>query len=435
MKRSLISIVRRTHSRTALRTTNVTAAAIPTRSFSNYNKRYNIITNNNSSNIASNAGVMNVPVVQSRQYSSIKIPVPDMGDSISDGTLLQWEKKAGEYIEADETICQIETDKVVVEVKAPQAGVIKAVFASEGETVAVGHELVELDTAATKPASSSAQPTPAAEEKAETTQSTPTPTPTPAPAQQPKEVPRAPAGDVPVGGEKRVPMTRMRARIAQRLKDSQNTYAMLTTFNEVDMSKLMEMRSANRDEFEEKHGQKLGFMGAFVKASSLALKNMPVINAVIDGDDIVYRDYIDISVAVATPTGLVVPVVRNTENKSIAEIEKDIAELGRKGREGKITLQDMQGGTFTISNGGVFGSLMGTPIINPPQSAILGMHATKKRPVVVTNPKTGEEEIAIRPMMYLALTYDHRLVDGREAVLFLRQIKDLIENPEKMLLQ
>lgn len=227
--------------------------------------------------------------------------------------------------------------------------------------------------------------------------------------------------------ERRVQMSQMRQTIAQRLKDSQNTYALLTTFNEIDMSRLMDMRNRLKDSFQEKHKIKMGFMSAFVKAASVALQEQPVVNAVIDGTEIVYRDYVDVSVAVASPTGLVVPVLRNVESMSFADVEKSIAYYSEKAKTRTMTMQDMQGGTFTISNGGVFGSLMGTPIVNPPQSAILGMHATNKRAVVVN------DQIVIRPMMYVALTYDHRIIDGKEAVTFLRRIKALVEDPEQFL--
>jgi len=231
------------------------------------------------------------------------------------------------------------------------------------------------------------------------------------------------------GGERRVKMSKMRMKISQRLKESQNTYAMLTTFNEVDMKNLMELRNNYKDDFLKKHNLKLGFMSAFLKASAYALQSVPSVNAVIDGTDIVYREYADISVAVATPNGLVVPVLRNVQDMSFADIERTIFNLGNKAKNNQITLEDMEGGTFTVSNGGVFGSMMGTPIINPPQSAILGMHGIQDRAVVVNN------QIVIRPMMYIALTYDHRLIDGREAVTFLKTIKELVENPSKMLLE
>lgn len=384
-----------------------------------------LLFNNNNNNNGNNK----------RFYATKLINVPEMGDSIRDGKILEFAKQPGQFANVDDVLVVLETDKVNVEVRAPEAGIVKKYNAKVGDTVEVGSMLVEFDAGAdaskatAAPAAAAAAPEPVKQEVK----------PAAAPQQQqqqaPQTLPKVPVGaTATVGGEQRVPMSRMRMRIAQRLKEAQNSYAMLTTFNEVDMSALMELRNESKKSFEEQHGVKLGFMGAFMKASSIALKQMPAVNAVIDGEDIVYRDYVDISVAVATPNGLVVPVVRNCEGKNIAELERDLAELGKKGRENKITIPDMQGGTFTISNGGVFGSLMGTPIINPPQSAILGMHATNKRPVVVTNAQ-GKDEIVIRPMMYLALTYDHRLIDGREAVTFLKKVKELIENPQKMLLQ
>jgi len=374
------------------------------------------------------------------------IKVPGMGDSISEGTIQKWLKNVGDYVITDEIIVSIETDKVVVEIRAPSPGVIKKIFANKDETVKVGADLYVLDTSAAKPETTAAKseaPTPKA--------SAPTP-PSPAsqpskpqPAapsqqtqtsapQQPAKAPQQPASTPkPTAGpstrtEHRVKMNRMRERIANRLKESQNTYAMLTTFNEVDMSNIMALREKYKDEFQKKHGVKLGFMSAFVKAAASALKEQPVVNAVIDGNDIVYRNYVDISVAVATPTGLVVPVIRSAEQLSFADIEKTLVVLGNKARDGKIEMEDMAGGTFTISNGGVYGSMMGTPIVNPPQSAILGMHGITKRAVVVN------DQIVIRPMMYVALTYDHRLIDGREAVTFLRKIKDIVEDPSRLLL-
>jgi len=277
-----------------------------------------------------------------------------------------------------------------------------------------------------KVASSSAPPPPPAEKKEATDKKV---------ASEKKESPPTPSetsssrSSVPTRTERREPMNRMRLRIAERLKSSQNTYALLTTFQEADMSKLVKLRDDFKDEFLKKHQVKLGFMSAFVKASSVALLEQPVVNAVISGDEIIYRDYVDISVAVATPKGLLTPVLRNTDRLSFSEIEREIANLGEKARKGQITLEDLAGGTFTISNGGVYGSLMGTPIVNPPQSAILGMHGITKRAVVVEG-----DRIEVRPMMYLALTYDHRLIDGREAVTFLRKIKAVVEDPRRLLL-
>ncbi|KAL9649225.1 hypothetical protein ABK040_004246 [Willaertia magna] len=408
------------------------------------------IQNNNKLTTKSNEYkvLINKVNLNTKRFKEVNVKVPQMGDSISSGEINEWVKKVGDFVAEDEVVCTIDTDKVNVEVRAPESGVIKQVFAKAKDTVEVGKELFVLDTegkASTKKqeetkTTEAAKPT---EQKATTTtteqKETPKPTTTTV-QEQPKSTPTpttttstssTTSANV-VGGyprtENRVKMTRIRNRIAERLKQAQNTYAMLTTFNEIDMKKIMELRKNVGEEFQDKHGVKLGFMGAFCKAAAIALKENPSVNGVIDGTDIVYRDFVDISVAVATPTGLVVPVVRNCESKSIAQIEKDIAELGNKARKNQITMEDMQGGTFTISNGGVFGSLMGTPIINPPQSAILGMHATKNRPIAVG------DQVVVRPMMYVALTYDHRIIDGREAVTFLKRLKELIEEPEKMLM-
>jgi 2-oxoglutarate dehydrogenase E2 component (dihydrolipoamide succinyltransferase) len=372
---------------------------------------------------------------QQHYYATKIVVVPQLGDSITDGTVQKWLKTEGQQVAEDEVICQIETAKIAADVRSPGAGVLKKLFAKEGDNVAVGQNLFEMELGATAAAPAAeapkAAPAPKKEEAAPAKQEekpkpVAAPAPTPAPAPQPTPVATETTGQ-PGRVERRVPMSRMRQTIAQRLKDSQNTYALLTTFNEIDMSRLMDMRKRLQDQFAEKHKVKLGFMSAFVKASAVALQEMPMVNAVIDGTDIVYRDYVDVSVAVASPTGLVVPVLRNCESKSFATIEKEIAVYGDKAKNRTLTLPEMQGGTFTISNGGVFGSLMGTPIVNPPQSAILGMHAINKRPVVVN------DQIVIRPMMYVALTYDHRIIDGREAVTFLRRIKELIEDPERFL--
>jgi len=348
-------------------------------------------------------------------------------------------------VNVDDVLVVIETDKVSVDVRSPEAGVLEAIKAEEGAVVDVGAPLLTLRRAEPPeggaPAGGAApKEAPVAREPAPSTtpgpvQPAPTPAPAPAPsAPQQQQQPPVAAPPMPafVGGaertETRTKMNRMRQRISQRLKDSQNTAAMLTTFQEVDMSNLIAMRKEYKEPFEKRHGVKLGFMSAFVKASASALEEVPVVNSVIDGDEIVQRNYADISVAVATPRGLVVPVVRNCEHLSFADIEKTIAGLAAKARNNDISLEDMAGGTFTISNGGVYGSLFGTPIINPPQSAILGMHATKMRPVAVNG------EVKVRPVMYLALTYDHRLIDGREAVTFLCSIRDKIEDPRRMLL-
>ncbi|CAD1469522.1 unnamed protein product, partial [Heterotrigona itama] len=401
-----------------------------------------------------------------------EVVVPAFAESVSEGDV-RWEKKVGDQVKEDDVLCEIETDKTSVPVPAPGPGVIKEIFVKDGETVKPGQKLCTIDIGAvgaqpaekpvekapSPPAPSAAPPPPPPPPPPPSAPSPPPPPPPPSrtippPAAQPPP-PQAPAASMPVAAikhaqslegakvqlppadytreiigtrtEQRVKMNRMRIRIAERLKDAQNTNAMLTTFNEIDMSRIMEFRKMHQENFTKKYGLKLGFMSPFIAASAYALKDQPVVNAVIDGTDIVYRDYVDISVAVATPKGLVVPVLRSVENKNYAEIEIALAAISDKARKGKISVEDMDGGTFTISNGGVFGSLMGTPIINPPQSAILGMHAVFDRPVAVKG------EIKIRPMMYVALTYDHRLIDGREAVLFLRKIKDAVEDPRIIL--
>lgn len=366
------------------------------------------------------------------------VKVPGMGDSISEGTIKVWHKKAGDYVKVDDIIVTIETDKIASDIRAQEAGKIVQTFAKETENISVGANLYSIDTTAAPPVEAKAPEKPA--EKAQAKEpASPKPAEKPAenpaakPAEKPAEkpaTPSPPSQTVTTGRreEHRVKMSRMRERIANRLKDSQNTYAMLTTFNEVDMSAIMNLRNDFKDVFLEKHGVKLGFMSAFVKASVIALKEQPAVNAVIDGSEIVYRDYVDISVAVSTPTGLVVPVLRNCDQLSFADIEKEINRLGKRARDGQLTLEDFAGGTFTISNGGVYGSMFGTPIINPPQSAILGMHAIVNRPVAVN------DQVVIRPVMYVALTYDHRLIDGKDAVTFLKTIKHNIEDPRRMLL-
>ena len=359
-----------------------------------------------------------------------------MGESISEGTVAQWLKQPGDWVDEDEAIVVMDTDKVAVELRAEFSGFIQEHLVQADDTVEVGAPIVTIvpgekpaDAGSSAPAPA---PAPAAEsEAAPAPASAPTPAPTPAPAPAPTPAPAPAAGSTPAPAERseeRVKMSRMRQRIAARLKDAQNTNAMLTTFQEVDMSALINLRKKYKDAFADAHGVKLGFMSAFIKASALALQEIPAVNAVVDGGDIVYRNYVDVSVAVASPRGLVVPVVRDVQDKGFADIEGTLADLASKARSDAITMEDMAGGTFTISNGGVFGSMMGTPIINPPQSAILGMHATKMRPVVV------DGEITMRPVMYLALTYDHRLIDGREAVTFLCSIRDKVEDPSRMLL-
>ncbi|KAF9233434.1 hypothetical protein BU15DRAFT_53902 [Melanogaster broomeanus] len=383
------------------------------------------------------------------------VKVPQMAESISEGTLRSWAKQVGDTVEADEEIATIETDKIDVSVNAPMAGTIVELLAKEEDTVSVGQDLFRIEagdggTSAVTPKepATTAEPKELADssKKAEepkvqqVDKATPSP-PTPSAAEKksapepPKESkkeskPAAPAPPKVAGsrGETRVKMNRMRLRIAERLKESQNAAASLTTFNEIDMSSLMDMRKKYKDEVLKEHDVKLGFMSAFARACALALQEIPAANASIEGDEIVYRDYVDLSVAVATPKGLVTPVVRNAESMGFIDIEKEIAALGKKARDGKLTLEDMAGGSFTISNGGVFGSLYGTPIINLPQAAVLGMHTIKDKPVVVNG------QIVIRPIMVVALTYDHRLLDGREAVTFLVKVRDYIEDPRKMLL-
>ncbi|XAR56708.1 Dihydrolipoyllysine-residue succinyltransferase [Bertholletia excelsa] len=385
--------------------------------------------------------------MQNRLFSSengdlVDAVVPFMGESISDGTLAKFLKNPGDRVVVDEPIAQVETDKVTIDVASPEAGVIQKFVAKEGDTVEPGTKIAVISKSAEgvdhvapseKPSEKAASQPPQAEKSEDTkpkpkVESTPvTEKPkvvSPAPPKRSATEPQLP----PKERERRVPMTRLRKRVATRLKDSQNTFAMLTTFNEVDMTNLMKLRSEYKDAFVEKHGVKLGLMSGFVKAAVSGLQNQPIINAVIDGDDIIYRDYVDISIAVGTPKGLVVPVIRNADRMNFAEIEKEINTLAKKANDGTISIDEMAGGSFTISNGGVYGSLLSTPIINPPQSAILGMHSIVSRPMVVGG------NIVPRPMMYIALTYDHRLIDGREAVFFLRRIKDVVEDPRRLLL-
>ncbi|XP_058742935.1 dihydrolipoyllysine-residue succinyltransferase component of 2-oxoglutarate dehydrogenase complex 1, mitochondrial [Vicia villosa] len=377
-----------------------------------------------------------------RSFSSdngdtVDVVVPPLAESIEDGTLAKFLKRPGDRVAADEPIAQIETDKVTIDVSSPESGVILKLLANEGDTVEPGHKIAIISRSAdathvapseSAPEKPAPKPTPKASEpeekkapKVETaTKEKPK---APAPQSSPSE-PQLP----PKERERRVPMTRIRKRVATRLKDSQNTYAMLTTFNEVDMSNLMKLRADYKDAFVEKHGVKLGLMSGFIKAAVNALQHQPIINAVIDGDDIIYRDYIDISIAVGTPKGLVVPVIRNADTMNFADIEKQINTFAKKANAGTLSIDEMAGGTLTISNGGVYGSLLSTPIINPPQSAILGMHSIVSRPSVVGG------VVVPRPLMYIALTYDHRIIDGREAVFFLRRIKDTVEDPRRLLL-
>lgn len=382
---------------------------------------------------------------QMRLFASKVVQCPTMGDSITEGTVQEYSAQEGEFVNRDDIVAVVETDKVMVDIRAPEDGVITKFHVPEGEVVEVGADFFEMDPDATGPAAAAKEEpaqeaAPAAKEEVKSTPPPQAATPPPPAA---KSASKPATGGPPPPGiqtgsqglstitgsrtETRVKMSRMRQTIAKRLKDAQNTNAMLTTFNEIDMSAFMGLRKQFQEDFTKKHGVKLGFMGAFVRGVVQAAKEQPVVNAVIDGDEIIYRDYVDISVAVATPSGLVVPVLRNCEQMSYAGVEQSLLELSIKAREGKIGMDDMKGGTFTITNGGVFGSMMGTPIINPPQSAILGMHAIKNRPVVVG------DKIVARPIMYIALTYDHRLIDGREAVLFLRKIKDCVEDPHNVL--
>ena len=413
---------------------------------------------------------------------STEIRVPTLGESVTEATIGQWFKQVGDSVAADEPIVELETDKVTIEVPAPAAGVLEAIMAKPGETVDVGALLgaiaaagaavaatpkaaapaTPVAAAPAAPAAGNVPPAPSAAKLlaennltaaamegsgkrgqvlkedvlAAVSRAAAAPAPAPvaaAPAPAPvapkaPAAPRAPSTPADAEGEERVKMTRLRQTIARRLKDAQNTAAMLTTFNEVDMKPVMDLRASYKDLFEKKHGVKLGFMGFFTKAVVHALKEIPSINAEIDGDELIYKKYAHIGVAVGTDKGLVVPVVRNADQMSIAEIEKSINALGKKARDGQLSMADMQGGTFTISNGGVYGSLMSTPILNAPQSGILGMHKIQERPIAMNG------QVVIRPMMYLALSYDHRIVDGKEAVTFLVRIKESLEAPERLVL-
>ena len=407
---------------------------------------------------------------------AVEIKVPALGESVTEAAVAKWLVKAGDQVAIDQPLCELETDKVTVEVPATTAGTVTSLAVEEGGTIQVGGVLCTIEAGAggAKPAPAPAKPAAA-----------PAPAPAPKPASAPvpaavganlaasgpatrklaeeKNVPAAaiqPTGKdgratkadvlaalssipapsapkpaaIPAGPrsrgdlEERVRMTRLRRTIANRLKEAQNTAAMLTTFNEVDMTSVLGLRDRLKDDFEKKHGVRLGFMSFFVKACIAALKELPAVNAEIEGDELVYKNYYDIGVAVGTPNGLVVPVLRDADKLDFAGVEKNVGDLGRKARDGKLTIEDLTGGTFTISNGGVYGSLMSTPILNPPQSGILGMHKIQPRPMVV------DGKIEARPMMYLALSYDHRIIDGREAVLFLVRVKAGIEDPERLLL-
>ena len=387
----------------------------------------------------------------------IDVKVPMLSESVSEGTLLEWKKKVGEAVARDEILIDIETDKVVLEVPSPQAGVLVEIIAQNGETVAAEQVLARIDTAATASVEApAAAPAPeAASAAAQTNAAMPAAAKLAAEtgvdvnalqgsgrdgrvlkedvqnaAAKPAAAPAAASAPVPAGArpEQRVPMSRLRARVAERLLASQQENAILTTFNEVNMKPIMDLRAKYKEKFEKEHGVKLGFMSFFVKAAVAALKKYPVVNASVDGSDIVYHGYFDIGIAIGSPRGLVVPILRDADQMSIADIEQAIVDYAKKAKDGKIALEDLTGGTFSITNGGTFGSMMSTPIINPPQSAILGMHATKERAVVETG------QVVVRPMMYLALSYDHRIIDGREAVLTLVAIKDALEDPARLLL-
>src|SRR3954463_14937753 len=415
------------------------------------------------------------------EQTMTEIRVPTLGESVTEATIGRWFKKAGDAVAVDEPLVELETDKVTIEVPAPSAGTLGEIVAKDGETVAVGALLGQITdgAAAAKPAAA-----PAAAKEAAKPAAAPAAAPAVAAKVAPSDAPLAPsvrkisaesgidAATVPGSGkdgrvtkgdmlaaiekaasaptpvnqpaasvqvrapspaddaarEERVKMTRLRQTIARRLKDVQNTAAMLTTFNEVDMTHIMAMRAQYKDVFEKKHGSKLGFMGFFTKACVQALKDIPAVNAEIDGSDLIYKNYYHVGVAVGTDKGLVVPVVRDCDHKSIAEIEKGIADFGRRARDGQLKIDEMQGGTFTITNGGIYGSLMSTPILNAPQSGILGMHKIQERPMVVGG------KIEVRPMMYLALSYDHRVIDGKEAVTFLVRVKESLEDPARLVL-
>lgn len=410
----------------------------------------------------------------------VDVVVPQLSESVAEATLLSWHKKVGEAVKRDENLIDIETDKVVLEVPAPAAGVLVEVLCADGATVVAGQLMAKIDTAATvgaaapaaaaapvavapvavaaAPAAGAVAMPSAAKLMAENNLSAanvagtgkdgritkgdvlgavaapkaaaPAAAPTAKPVSLLPEVPAPVDVSSLVQGrpEQRVPMSRLRARVAERLVQSQQTNAILTTFNEVNMKPVMDLRAKYKDKFEKEHGSKLGFMGFFVKAAVAALKKYPVLNASVDGNDIVYHGYFDIGIAVGSPRGLVVPILRNADQMSIADIELKIAEFGQKAKDGKLSLDDLSGGTFSISNGGVFGSMLSTPIINPPQSAILGIHATKDRPVVENG------QVVIRPINYLAMSYDHRIIDGREAVLGLVAMKEALEDPARLLL-
>ena len=425
-----------------------------------------LATINEGSGEASSAPAKAAPAAEEQSQGSVDVMVPTLGESVTEATVSTWFKKVGDTVAQDEMLCELETDKVSVEVPAPAAGVLSEITAPEGTTVDASAKLAVIGGASSAPATTESMPegtqysTPPAgkdakdiedapsakkamaeagisrdavagsgrdgrvmkEDVAKALAAAPAATPTPASA------PRAPVPADDAAREERVKMTRLRQTIAKRLKESQNTAAMLTTYNEVDMTEVMALRKEYKDLFEKKHGTRLGFMSFFTKACCHALKEVPEVNAEIDGTDIVYKNFVHMGVAAGTPTGLVVPVIRDADSMSFAEIEKAIAEKGKRARDGKLSMAEMQGGTFTISNGGVYGSLMSSPILNPPQSGILGMHKIQDRAMVING------EIKIRPMMYLALSYDHRIVDGKGAVTFLVRVKEALEDPRRLLM-
>ncbi len=431
---------------------------------------------------AATADTEEMPTGDADDDEPVDVTVPALGESVSEATVATWFHQVGDAVEADEMLCELETDKVSVEVPAPASGTLSEIVAESGTTVEAGAKIAVIARGAGKPRGT---PKPAEDrdtaaeqarsgdegkdvehapsarkilaekgidpetvtgtgrdgritkedaQKAEKTADTPAEAPksapagTPAPEPEPAPVPRGPVAADDAEREERVKMTRLRQTIARRLKDAQNTAAMLTTYNEVDMTGVMDLRKEYKDLFEKKHGVKLGFMSFFTKACCHALREVPEVNAEIDGNEVVYKNYVHMGIAVGTPNGLVVPVVRNADSMGFAEIEKKINEMGARARDGKLSMADMQGGSFTISNGGVYGSLMSSPILNPPQSGILGMHKIQERPMVVAG------EIRIRPMMYLALSYDHRIVDGKGAVTFLVRVKEALEDPRRLLM-
>lgn len=390
--------------------------------------------------------------------SIIEVKVPQLSESVSEGTLTAWKKKVGQAVARDEIVIDIETDKVVLEVPVTESGVLVEILKGDGETVVSGEVIAKLDTAAqatAAPAAATTAPAASAAPQAAAQVSAASPaarkileekgvavddvagsgrggrvTKEDAVTAQARPAVATVAATAPLGGrsEQRVPMTRLRARIAERLLQSKNENAILTTFNEVNMGPVMALRKQYGEKFEKTHGVRLGFMGFFVKAACAALERFPILNASVDGNDIVYHGFIDIGIAVGSPRGLVVPILRNASEMTIAEIEKQIAEFGAKAKDGKLSIEELTGGTFSISNGGIFGSMLSTPIINPPQSAILGIHATKDRAVVENG------QVVVRPINYLAMSYDHRIIDGREAVLGLVTMKEALEDPTRLLL-